>query len=182
MPLGAPVAAAWRKARRAPVGTATRITRELLRRERLSDEEIDGGLARWCKHASGRYLELLADADTSDWRAPEGTAETLAQIEHRALLTGNPEDQGRGTPGDEIRDGGGRVPNLWFGDREKGEAPRQLFHVEVYVAPEVADERIAAVMAAGGTVLESDDGLTVIADQEGNRGVLCVDVSAVAAD
>ena len=99
-----------------------------------------------------------------------------------ALLTGNPDDQGRGTPGDEVRDGGGRVPNLWFGDREKGEAPRQLFHVEVYVAPEVADQRIAAVIAAGGTVLESDDGLTVIADQDGNKGVLCVDVSAVAAD
>ena len=99
-----------------------------------------------------------------------------------ALLTGNPDDQGRGTPSDEVRDGGGRVPNLWFGDREKGEAPRQLFHVEVYVAPEVADQRIAAVVAAGGTVLESNDGLTVIADQDGNKGVLCVDVNAVAAD
>src|SRR5262245_23670958 len=71
--------------------TATRITRELLRLEGLSDDEIDAGLARWCEESSRRYLELLADADTSGWRAPEGTAETLAQIEHRALLTGNPE-------------------------------------------------------------------------------------------
>ncbi len=99
-----------------------------------------------------------------------------------ALLTGDPDDQGRGTPSDEVRDGGGRVPNLWFGDREKAEAPRQVFHLEVYVAPEVADERIAAAVAAGGSVLESNDGLTVIADQDGNRGVLCVDVSAVPAD
>ncbi|MBL0747953.1 4a-hydroxytetrahydrobiopterin dehydratase [Nocardioides sp. G10] len=38
-----------------------------------------------------------------------------------ALLTGNPDDQGRGTPSDEVRDGGGRVPNLWFGDRERCE-------------------------------------------------------------
>jgi phosphoglycolate phosphatase-like HAD superfamily hydrolase len=74
-----------------PGQTATRITRELLRLEGLSDEEIDAGLARWCEEVSRRYLELLAQADTSDWRAPEGTAETLAQIEHRALLTGNPE-------------------------------------------------------------------------------------------
>jgi phosphoglycolate phosphatase len=71
--------------------TATHITRELLRLEGLSDDEIDAGLARWCEEASRRYLELLAAADTSDWRAPEGTAETLVQIEHRALLTGNPE-------------------------------------------------------------------------------------------
>ena len=96
-----------------------------------------------------------------------------------ALLTGNPEDQGRGTPGDEVRDGGGRVPNLWFGDAERGDRGRQLFHVEVYVAPEVAEARIGAVVAAGGTVVESNDGLTVVADQDGNKGVLCVDVSAV---
>jgi phosphoglycolate phosphatase len=75
--------------------TATRITRELLRLEGLSDEEIDAGLARWCEVASRRYLDLLAEADTSDWRAPEGTAEALAQIEHRALLTGNPEPVAR---------------------------------------------------------------------------------------
>ena len=74
---------------------ATRITREILRLERLGDGEIDAGLARWCEQASRRYLELLAEADTSDWRAPEGTAEALAQIEHRALLTGNPEPVAR---------------------------------------------------------------------------------------
>lgn len=71
--------------------TATRITREILRLEGLSDEEIDPALARWCAEASVRYLELLEDADTSGWRAPEGTAEALNQIKQRALLTGNPE-------------------------------------------------------------------------------------------
>jgi phosphoglycolate phosphatase len=78
-----------------PGQTATRITREILRLEGLSNEEIDADLARWCEAASRRYLELLAEADTSDWRAPEGTAEILAQIEHRALLTGNPEPVAR---------------------------------------------------------------------------------------
>jgi phosphoglycolate phosphatase-like HAD superfamily hydrolase len=75
--------------------TATRITRELLQLEALTDAEIDAGLARWCHEASARYLDLLREADTSDWRAPEGTAEALAQIEHRALLTGNPEPVAR---------------------------------------------------------------------------------------
>jgi phosphoglycolate phosphatase len=78
-----------------PGQTATRITRELLRLEGLSDAEIDAGLARWCHEASARYLELLEEADTSGWRAPEGTADALAQIEHRALLTGNPEPVAR---------------------------------------------------------------------------------------
>lgn len=99
-----------------------------------------------------------------------------------ALLTGNAEDQGRGTPsGDEIRDATGRVPNLWFGDADENETPRQRFHVEVYVAAEVAEERIATALAAGGTIVDDSNtpGLTVIADQDGNKGIICVDVSAV---
>lgn len=93
-----------------------------------------------------------------------------------ALLTGRAEAQGHGSPSDEIRDPGGRVPNLWFGDG----ANDQRFHVEVYVAPEVREERIAAALAAGATVVDDSEapGLTVLADQDGNRGVLCVDASA----
>jgi phosphoglycolate phosphatase len=75
--------------------TAMRITREILRAEGLSDEEIDPSLHRWCDEAASRYLELLAAADTSDWTAPEGAAEALAQIPDRALLTGNPEPVAR---------------------------------------------------------------------------------------
>ncbi len=52
------------------------------------------------------------------------------------------------------------------------------------VAPEVAEQRIAAGLAAGGTVANDSNApsLTVIADQDGNKGVLCVDVSAVMKD
>jgi phosphoglycolate phosphatase len=78
-----------------PGQTAPRITRLLLQADGLPDEEIDTGLARWCKDVSARYLELLAEADTSDWHASEGAAEAIAQIEHRALLTGNPEPVAR---------------------------------------------------------------------------------------
>ncbi len=101
-----------------------------------------------------------------------------------ALLTGSAEAQGRGTPGDEIRDASARVPNLWFGDASEDGAARQRFHIEVYVAPEVAEQRIAAAVAAGGTVVDDSDApsLTVIADQDGNTGVVCVDLSAAKKD
>ena len=97
-----------------------------------------------------------------------------------ALLTGSAEAQGHGSPSDEIRDATGRVPNLWFGDADEHETPRQRFHVEVYVAPEVAQQRIAAALAAGGTVVDDRNApsLTVIADQDGNTGIVCVDMSA----
>ena len=101
-----------------------------------------------------------------------------------ALLTGNAEAQGHGSPSDEIRDATGRVPNLWFGDADEHETPRQRFHVEVYVAPEVAEQRIAAAVAAGGTVVDDSDApsLTVIADQDGNTGVVCVAESPATKD
>ncbi len=101
-----------------------------------------------------------------------------------ALLTGSAESQGRGTPSDEVRDATARVPNLWFGDADEQENQRQPFHIEVYVAPDVVEQRIAAVLAAGGTVVDDSNSpsLTVIADQDGNRGVLCVDVSAATKD
>lgn len=97
-----------------------------------------------------------------------------------ALLTGTPESQGHGSPSDEIRDPTGRVPNLWFGDAEEDDAPQPRFHLEVYVAAEAREQRIAAVLAAGGSIVDDSEapGLTVIADQEGNRGVICVDTSA----
>ncbi|BDZ53081.1 4a-hydroxytetrahydrobiopterin dehydratase [Agromyces marinus] len=97
-----------------------------------------------------------------------------------ALMTGNAESQGHGSPSDEIRDATGRVPNLWFGDADEHALPRQRFHVEVYVAPEAAEQRIAAAVAAGGTIVDDSEApsLTVIADQDGNTGVICVDASA----
>ncbi len=123
--------------------------------------------------ASVSQLELGLDTARSATIAPVWAA----------LLTGSAESQGRGSPSDEIRDAGGRVPNLWFGDAVEGPS-RQRFHLEVYVAPEVAAERIAAAVAAGGTVVDDSDApaLTVIADQDGNTGVICVDVSAAKQD
>ncbi|AXH97371.1 VOC family protein [Ornithinimicrobium avium] len=124
--------------------------------------------------ASVSHIELGLDTARSATIAPVWAA----------LLTGNAEAQGHGSPSDEIRDATGRVPNLWFGDADEHETPRQRVHIEVYVAPEVAEERIAAAVAAGGTVVDDSNApsLTVIADQDGNMGILCVDVSAAKKD
>ena len=92
-----------------------------------------------------------------------------------ALLTGSTDAHGRGTIGDDVRDHTGRVPVLWFQDTEEHETPRQRFHLDVWVAPEVADERIAAAVAAGGTIVDDSQApsFTVIADQDGNRACVC---------
>ncbi|KQP02006.1 4a-hydroxytetrahydrobiopterin dehydratase [Leifsonia sp. Leaf264] len=107
-----------------------------------------------------------------------GRSATIAPV-WAALLTGDAEAQGHGSPSDEIRDPTGRVPNLWFGDADELQTEGQRFHLEVYVAPEVAAQRIAAAVAAGGTVVDDSDApsLTVIADHDGNTGVICVAAS-----
>jgi 4a-hydroxytetrahydrobiopterin dehydratase len=92
-----------------------------------------------------------------------------------ALLTGTTGSRGRGTVGDDIRDATGRAPILWFQDTEEHETPRQRFHVDVWVPPEVADQRIAAAVVAGGVVVDDSQApsFTVIADQDGNKACVC---------
>jgi HAD superfamily hydrolase (TIGR01549 family) len=59
---------------------------------------LAGDLRRWCATVAERYLELLASADASGWRAAEGAAGTLELLSRSArlaLLTGNPEPVAR---------------------------------------------------------------------------------------
>jgi 4a-hydroxytetrahydrobiopterin dehydratase len=151
--------------------------------EWVTQQDVD--LARRISEIAADH-ELVADpGSVSEIELGLDTARsaTVAPV-WAALLTGSVESQGRGTPSDEIRDATGRVPNLWFGDGGEHHNGGQRFHLEVYVAPEVAEQRVAAALAAGGTVVDDSNapGLTVIADQDGNQGVVCVDVSATKQD
>src|SRR4029453_5282648 len=107
-------------------------------------------------------------------------AGTIAPV-WAALLTGSTDAQGRGTIGDDVRDATERVPILWFQDTDEHETPRQRFHVDVWVAPEVAEQRIAAAIAAGGIVVDDSQApsSTVIADPDGNKA--CVSTMLPAA-
>lgn len=137
---------------------------------RITEIAVDHGVA--ADPASVVEVELGLDTARSATIAPVWAA----------LLAGSAEAQGRGSPSDEVRDATARVPNLWFGEADEQEDSHQRFHLEVYVAPEAAEQRIAAALAAGGTIVDAADApaLTVIADQDGNRGVVCIDASAAA--
>lgn len=97
-----------------------------------------------------------------------------------ALLTGSTDAHGRGTIGDDVRDATGRVPILWFQDTDEHPTPRQRFHLDVWVAPEVADQRIAAAVEAGGTIVDGSQApsFTIIADRDGNKACVCTYLSA----
>lgn len=88
-----------------------------------------------------------------------------------ALLTGSTDN----VVHDSVFDPTGRVPSLWFQPTDEHETPRQRWHFDLWLAPEVADERIAAALAAGGTVVHADEApaFTVLADPDGNRVCVC---------
>jgi phosphoglycolate phosphatase-like HAD superfamily hydrolase len=82
-----------------PGQSCQRIARLVLQAAGLSDDRIDAGLHAWCGAFGERYVELLADADTSGWQTGPGAADGLARLESAgvelALLTGNPERMAR---------------------------------------------------------------------------------------
>ncbi len=101
-------------------------------------------------------------------------AATIAPV-WAALLTGKPEARGLGTVDVDVRDTTGRLPVLWFQETDEHEPPRQRFHLDVWVPPEVAEGRVAAAVAAGGVVVDDSQApsYTVIADQDGNKACVC---------
>jgi phosphoglycolate phosphatase len=79
--------------------TSLRIARLVLEAAGVYAGRLEDGLADWCPRFAERYVELLARADTSGWRAAPDAEQTLARLAasgHRlALLTGNPEPMAR---------------------------------------------------------------------------------------
>ena len=75
----------------------------------------------------------------------------------------------------EMPDPSGVYSTLWFQHTEPHETPRQRFHLDVWVDPREARARIAAALAAGGTL--EDDGAApefwVLADPQGNHACIC---------
>jgi 4a-hydroxytetrahydrobiopterin dehydratase len=106
-------------------------------------------------------LELALDTADEDGVAPFWSV----------LLTGSPDNKIY----DSIFDPTGRVPGLWFQGTEEHVTPRQRWHFDLWLAPEVADERIAAAVAAGGSIVYDAEApaFTVLADPDGNRVCVC---------
>jgi len=76
---------------------------------------------------------------------------------------------------DSIFDPSGRVPGLWFQGTDEHDTPRQRWHFDLWLAPEVADDRIVAAVASGGCIVDDSEApsFTVLADPDGNRVCIC---------
>ena len=66
-------------------------------------------------------------------------------------------------------------PPLWFQQMEEPRTERSRFHVDVSVPPDVAEQRLADALAAGGTLVTDDFARSwwVLADADGNEACIC---------
>lgn len=83
------------------------------------------------------------------------------------LLTGSLDN----TIYDSVFDPTDRVPSLWFQGTQEHELPTHRWRFDLWLAAEVADERIAAAIAHGGSIVDDAGApaFTVLADPDGNR-------------
>ena len=76
---------------------------------------------------------------------------------------------------DALADPAGSLPGLWFQGTEEHSEPRQRWHLDVWVPHDVAEARIAAALAAGGTLVSDAEAPSywVLADADGNKACIC---------
>jgi 4a-hydroxytetrahydrobiopterin dehydratase len=88
-----------------------------------------------------------------------------------ALLTGSRTNVVSG----DVFDPDTRVPNVWFQGTEEHDAPRQRFHIDLWLPPDVAVDRINAAVGAGGSVVDESEApaFVVLADPDGNKACVC---------
>jgi 4a-hydroxytetrahydrobiopterin dehydratase len=90
---------------------------------------------------------------------------------------------GRPAPGDDdmLDDPDGTGPGVWFQQAPDATTPAsQRWHLDVHVAPEVAERRVQEVVAAGGTLVSDERAPSwwVLADAHGNQACICTSIGS----
>jgi 4a-hydroxytetrahydrobiopterin dehydratase len=158
-----------------------------------ADLRLDGGAVdvRVCTRVDGLWLtadDVALAAAVSALAAERGLVPEPTEVTQVELALDTPDDARLGRfwsavltgsadnrVHDSVLDPTGRTPSMWFQGTEPHETPRQRWHLDVWVAPEVAEGRIAAAVAAGGTVVDDTEApsFTVLADPDGNKVCIC---------
>ncbi len=142
-------------------------------RIRLASHDVHGVTARDVRLAR-RISALAAGEASADPACLQVLELALDTADHAAIkpfwravlgLADSP------TYDEELVDPDGSLPTLWFQATQPHDEPRQRFHVDVRVPPEVAPGRVEAALGAGGTLVSDERAPTfwVLADAEGNK-------------
>ncbi len=74
----------------------------------------------------------------------------------------------------QLRDVTGRRASIWFQPTDAHDVPRQRWHLDLRIPPEVVEDRITAAIKAGGQLVDATaaPAFWVLADPQGNRACL----------
>ena len=74
----------------------------------------------------------------------------------------------------QLRDVTGRRASIWFQPTDAHDVPRQRWHLDLRIPPELVEDRIAAAIEAGGELVDATaaPAFWVLADSQGNRACL----------
>lgn len=144
---------------------------------RMSSHDV-GGITRRDIDLARQISRLAGDqevaADPGSLQVLELALDTADRSEIRpfwaAVLGASMDGQD-----DEVADPTGSVPTIWFQETDAHEEPRQRFHLDIRVPREVAEDRVAAALAAGGVLVgdEAAPAFWVLADAQGNKVCVC---------
>ena len=141
---------------------------------RLTSHDVGGVTSRdiaLAKEVSRLAGSLGATADPASVQVLEIALDSADPEEVRpfwaAVLGMDAPDE----PDDEVTDKNGALPTLWFQRTDPHEEPRQRFHLDIRVPPEVAERRVKAAVEAGGTLVSDAraPSFWVLADRQGNK-------------
>ena len=92
-----------------------------------------------------------------------------------AAVLGLADEPGREGPEEGLVDPAGQLPAVWFQQMDASREQRNRIHLDLTVAHDEADGRVAAALAAGGRLLDGSHARAfwVLADPEGNEVCVC---------
>ncbi|PRZ05244.1 4a-hydroxytetrahydrobiopterin dehydratase [Isoptericola sp. CG 20/1183] len=139
--------------------------------------ERDVALAVQVSRAA-RELDVPADP-----AAPTGLTIGIDVLDGRAVqpfwraVLGYEPAVGSGSeePAPALVDPAGHLPTVWFQQMDAPREQRNRVHLDVYVGPDVAAQRVADAVAAGGRLVTDEfaPDWWVLADAEGNEACVC---------
>jgi 4a-hydroxytetrahydrobiopterin dehydratase len=146
----------------------------------LTDGQLSVRLTRGVFRLEERHLEV-ARAVSAVARAYGAAADRSLAQEVQLAVAAQPDalDVGfwravlgyDGLDEDNAVDPLGHGSTVWMQDLDPGKSLRHAMHVDVSVAREQAEERLAAALAAGGRIVDdsSAPGAWILADRAGNK-------------
>ncbi len=151
----------------------------------VADDQLTVRLTRDMWQLEQRHLDL-ARAVSAEARAHDAAADRTRAQEVQLAISGQPDtvdvgfwrtvlgyagmaDENAGVPDDNGVDRLGHGSTVWMQELDPAKPLRHAMHIDVSLAREQIEQRLAAALAAGGRIVDESPQHWTLADRAGNR-------------